>query len=70
VVNLAEENGVDISELSLVDLQSIDKRIGEGVLELLDNRASMNARTSEGGTATVRTLDQIASMKTWLSKQA
>jgi argininosuccinate lyase len=70
VVNLAEENGVDISELSLVALQSIDERIGEGVLELLDNRASMNARTSEGGTATVRTLDQIASMKTWLSKQA
>jgi len=65
-VNLAEEKGLDISELSLVDLQSIDERIGEGVVELLDNRASMNARMSEGGTATVRTLEQVESLKKWL----
>ncbi len=68
-VNLAEEKGLDISELSLVDLQSIDERIGEGVVALLDNRASMNARTSEGGTATVRTLEQVESLKGWLKKQ-
>jgi len=49
-VNLAETKNIDISELSLDDLQSIDKRIGEGAVELLDNRASMNARVSEGGT--------------------
>jgi len=65
-VNLAEQKGLDISELSLEDLQSVDARIGEGVVELLDNRASMNARTSEGGTATVRTLEQIESMRVWL----
>ncbi|HIP18164.1 MAG TPA: argininosuccinate lyase [Sulfurovum sp.] len=69
VVNLAEEKGVDISELSLNDLQSIDSRIGEGVVALLDNRASMNARLSEGGTATVRTLEQVESLKLWLEKQ-
>ena len=68
-VNLAEEKGLDISELSLEDLQSIDERIGEGVVALLDNRASMNARMSEGGTATIRTLDQIKSVKDWLIKQ-
>ncbi len=67
-VNLAEERGVDISELSLADLQSIDARIGEGVVTLLDNRASMNARMSEGGTATVRTLDQVESLKEWIAK--
>ncbi len=66
VVNLAEERGVDISELSLEELQSIDERIGEGVIALLDNRASMNARQSEGGTATVRTLEQVESLKGWL----
>ena len=68
-VNLAEEKGVDISELSLEDLQSIDERIGEGVVALLGNRASMNARMSEGGTATVRTLEQVESLKGWLKKQ-
>jgi len=66
VVNLAEDIGLDISELSLEDLQSIDYRIGEGVVALLDNRASMNARMSEGGTATVRTLEQVESLKVWL----
>jgi len=69
VVNLAEEKDLDISELSLEDLQSIDDRIGEGVVALLDNRASMNARISEGGTATVRTLEQVESLKVWLAKE-
>jgi len=69
VVNLAEEKGLDISELSLEDLQSIDGRIGEGVVALLDNRASMNARVSEGGTATVRTLEQVESLKKWLGNE-
>ena len=69
VVNLAEERGIDISELSLEELQSIDERIGEGVVALLDNRASMNARVSEGGTSTIRTNEQIESIEAWLSLQ-
>ena len=68
-VNLAEQKCLDISELSLADLQSIDERIGEGVVALLDNRASMNARVSEGGTATVRTLEQVEGLKGWLQSQ-
>ncbi|MBN2721693.1 MAG: argininosuccinate lyase [Campylobacterales bacterium] len=66
VVNLAEEQGLDISELSLNDLQSIESRIQEDVMAVLNNRSSMNARTSEGGTATARTLEQIESMQTWM----
>jgi len=69
VVNLAEEKGVDISELTLEELQSIDARIGEGVIALLDIRASMNARQSEGGTATVRTLEQVKRMKKWIEEK-
>ncbi|SFV54982.1 Argininosuccinate lyase [hydrothermal vent metagenome] len=65
-VNLAETKNIDISELSLDDLQSIDKRIGEGAVELLDNRASMNARVSEGGTATIRTIEQIQKLEDWI----
>ena len=48
---------------------NVDERIGEGVVALLDNRASMNARVSGGGTATVRTLDQVESLKVWLGSQ-
>jgi argininosuccinate lyase len=69
VVNLAEEKGVDISELSLDDLQKVDSRIGQDVVALLDNRASMNARESEGGTSTKSTLEQIMFMKRWLASQ-
>jgi len=69
VVNLAEKKGVDISELSLSELQSVDERIGEGVIALLDIRASMNARQSEGGTATSRTLEQVESLKAWLNSR-
>ena len=69
VVNLAEERGVDISELTADELRSIDSRIGEEVVSLLDNRASMNARTSQGGTATERTLEQISFLESWLLSQ-
>jgi len=69
-VNLAEEKGVDISELSLADLQSIDARIGEGVVALLDNRASMNARKSEGGTASERVREQVEAMQEWIKNKS
>jgi argininosuccinate lyase len=69
VVNLAEDRGVDISQLTLEDLQAVDGRIGGDVTEILDNRASMNGRTSQGGTATVRTEEQIAQMESWLKSQ-
>ena len=65
-VNLAEEQGVDISELSLEALQSIESNIEEDVLGILDNRACMNARRSKGGTATIRTKEQIEALKSWL----
>ena len=68
-VNLAESLGKDISQLSLKELQSIDSRIDEEVLSLLDNRASMDARDSYGGTATKRVAEQIALMQTWLEEQ-
>jgi argininosuccinate lyase len=66
VVNMAEERGVDISELTFEELQSVDERITEGVVELLDNRASMNARLSEGGTSTIRTKEQIETLIEWI----
>jgi len=66
VVNLAERKGVDISKLSLEELQSIDSRINEDVLIILDNHNSMNARISQGGTATISVEKQIEIVKKWL----
>jgi len=69
VVNMAEEKGLDISELSFDELKSVDDRITEDVVELLDNRASMNARQSEGGTSSIRTREQIDILSSWLKSQ-
>ena len=69
VVNLAEDKGLDISELSLADLQSVDSRIEEDVVALLDNRASMNARKSEGGTSSGRTIEQIERLTQWVNSK-
>ncbi len=68
-VNVAEEKGLDISELSFEELKAVDDRIGEDVVALLDNRASMNARRSEGGTSTIRTKEQIETLTAWLKEQ-
>lgn len=68
VVNLAEEKNIDISELSLKDLQKIDNRINIEISNLLDNRKSMNSRNSKGGTSKKRTLEQINDMKYFITK--
>jgi argininosuccinate lyase len=65
-VKRATELGVDISELSIDELQKIDSRIGEDVKEYLDNRVSMDARDSQGGTSTNQTLKQLEYFKNWL----
>ncbi len=69
VVNYAEELGKDISELTPQEIRSVDDRIDEGACEVLDNRRSMNARESEGGTSTRRTLEQIEALRAWLREQ-
>lgn len=69
VVNYAEELGKDISELTPQELKSVDERIDEGACAVLDNRKSMDARDSEGGTSTKRTLEQIDTMKRWLQER-
>ncbi len=69
VVNYAEKLGKDISELTPQELKSVDERIDEGACMVLDNRKSMDARDSEGGTGTKRTLEQIDTLRRWLYEQ-
>ena len=61
-----EELKVDLSKMDFKDLKAIDERINEDVLEYLGLRHSMNARTSEGGTATTRTVEQLKYFKNYL----
>lgn len=67
-VALAESKGVDLSELSFSDLASVDSQIGEDAVARLDLIASMNARTSEGGTAVSAVQNQISKVEQWLQQ--
>ncbi|MBD3809021.1 MAG: argininosuccinate lyase [Sulfuricurvum sp.] len=55
----AEVLGIDLSDIAYQELKAIDERIKEDVISFLAIEHSMNARTSEGGTAEIRTLEQI-----------
>ncbi|MFP4518074.1 MAG: argininosuccinate lyase [Oceanicaulis sp.] len=65
-VKLAEKEGCALKDLALERYQSIDDRIHEGVYAVLSARASMESRTSFGGTAPVRVREQAAAWKTRL----
>jgi len=61
-----EELNTDLSKIDFKYLKEIDERINEDVMEYLGLRHSMNARTSAGGTATNRTLEQLEYFKNYL----
>lgn len=63
LVKRAEESNLMLSELSLDAMQSIDSRITDAIYRVLTPEASVNARTSYGGTAMVRVLEQINARK-------
>ncbi len=65
----AESLGIDLSKLSVEELQKVDARIGEDVLEVLSLVHSMNARTSQGGTATSSTCKQIELLEAWIQSR-
>lgn len=65
-VALAEEKGVDVSELSLQELQEIDARIGEDVDLSLET--SMNSRNSYGATSVAKVEEQIIYFENFLLK--
>jgi argininosuccinate lyase len=65
-VALAEQKGVDLSELSGGDLAQIDARLGD-LSAWLSPFESMNSRTSEGATGVNAARDQIAAIELWLA---
>ena len=69
VVATANKLNKDMSELTIEEIRSSNeeiKNIDNEILNYLDLRNSMNARTSFGGTSTQRTKEQINYFKDWL----
>jgi argininosuccinate lyase len=59
VVQKAEVEQVALSELSLAQLQAIDKRFGEDVVDIFNVTAALGKRTVTGGTAPAALLTQL-----------
>jgi argininosuccinate lyase len=62
-VAVAEAAGKALDELSLAELQAVDRRIGEEVLQLLSVETAVKARRSAGGTAPDRVAKAIAAAR-------
>jgi len=58
-VRLAEEQEVSIDTLTLEQLQNIDSRFEEDVLKVWDYVASVERKSSIGGTSKARVLEQV-----------
>jgi argininosuccinate lyase len=53
IVTLAEHQGLDLADLTLADMQSVEPRIAQDVFGVLTVEASVSSRSSYGGTAPV-----------------
>ncbi len=62
-VRAAEEAGKPVAGLSLSELRAVDPRIGAEVLPRLSLKASVDSRTSAGGTAPVRVREAISAAR-------
>ncbi|MGY8963620.1 MAG: argininosuccinate lyase [Rhodospirillales bacterium] len=63
VVKLAEDKGCELEELSPEELSEIDERLTADVLAVVTVDASVNSRTSYGGTAPDNVRSQISSAR-------
>jgi argininosuccinate lyase len=60
LVAMAEARGVDLADLSLTDMQSVEPGISHDVFSVLTVEASVASRTSYGGTAPANVAEQAA----------
>lgn len=58
-VKMAENKGLELSDLTLPELQSLHQEINDKVYDVLSVDASVNSRTSYGGTAPVNVKQQL-----------
>jgi len=69
IVSYAQDSKKDISELNLKELQKFESKIKEDIINTLQLETSMNARKSQGGTATCSTLVQLEYFENWISSR-
>ncbi len=69
VVQLAEEKGVDLTAVSLTELQEISKLFGEDVTAVFDMTNALANRAAVGGTAPSPLKTQLQKAKNQLGKQ-
>ena len=60
VVQLAENQGVPLTELTLADLQSVSEEFGKGATAVFDIETSLSSRAITGGTAPQALQAQLA----------
>ncbi len=70
IVGYADDNGKDVSELELKELQKFEPKIETDILTVLKLKNSMNARNSQGGTSIESTQKQIDYFEEWLNKRS
>lgn len=68
-VELAHSKGLDLSQLDILDLKSIDPKCDEQVLEVINLWNSKNARKSYGATADEAVATQIDFFENWLKTE-
>ena len=67
LVAKAEARGVDLSSLTLAEMQAVEPRITAGVFDVLTVEASVRSRTSYGGTAPANVAAMAAEWKAKLA---
>jgi len=67
LVAKAEARGVDLSGLTLAEMQAVEPRIKQGVFDVLTVEASVRSRTSYGGTAPANVAAMAAEWKARLA---
>jgi len=67
LVAKAEARGVDLSGLTLAEMQAVEPRITQGVFDVLTVEASVRSRTSYGGTAPANVTAMAAEWKAKLA---
>ena len=65
-VQLAEDQGVSLSQLSLEDIKSLHKEFKDDVMAVWDFNLSVERRDSTGGTSRRSVLEQVSTMRKWL----
>ena len=68
IVALAEEQGCQLADLALADMQAVNAAITDGVYSVLSVEASVASRTSYGGTAPDNVRAMTGQWQAWLTE--